>query len=175
MDPLAVIARYYQADSRACRILVDHSRQVTEKARRAAERLAGVDRDFIAEAAMLHDIGIFRTRAPGLDCHGDHPYLCHGFLGREILEAEGFPRHALVCERHVGTGISREEIVEGGLPLPARDMVPVSLEEQVICYADKFFSKLSSREKTPEEIRQGLSRWGAEKVAVFEGWLERFG
>lgn len=179
MDPLAVIRRYYDPDSELYAILVTHSRLVAQKALAVARRVAhlGPDLKFIAEAALLHDIGIFLTRFPEIGCYGSHPYICHGYLGREILEKEGLPRHALVCERHVGVGITREEIVRRQLPLPERDMVPVTLEEEIICFADKFFSKdrdQLSREKTPEEIKNSLAKFGPEKVARFTVWLERF-
>ena len=47
------------------------------------------DIEFIRTAALLHDIGIFMTHAPKFGCFGDHPYLAHGYLGRELLEREG--------------------------------------------------------------------------------------
>jgi uncharacterized protein len=87
------------------------------------------------------------------------------------------PRHALVCERHVGCGITAREIREGNLPLPERDMVPLSLEEQIVCYADKFFSKKDldlEKEKTVDEIIATLSLWGDEKVRIFRKWLKMF-
>jgi len=43
--------------------------------------------------------------------------------------SEGYPKHGLVCERHTGTGITLEMIIKNNLPLPHRDMVPVSMEE----------------------------------------------
>jgi len=61
---------------------------------RRARRL-GPDLKFIGEAAMLHDIGILVTDQPSLGCYGDKPYICHGYAGREILEKEGLPAHAL--------------------------------------------------------------------------------
>jgi uncharacterized protein len=88
---------------------------------------------------MLHDIGILHTKSPGLGCHGKYPYICHGFLGRELLDRIGLPEYGLISERHVGVGISSDDIRTFTLPLPERDMVPVSIEEQIICYADKFF------------------------------------
>jgi len=53
---------------------------------------------FIEEAALLHDIGIFNTNLPKIGCYGRHPYISHGYLGRELLENEGLAAHALVCE-----------------------------------------------------------------------------
>ncbi len=83
------------------------------------------------------------------------------------------PRHGLVCDRHIGVGLSSRDIQQQNLPLPPRDMVPKSLEERIIAYADLFFSKdpgLQEGEKTAEDVRASLSRFGAEKVAIFNEW-----
>ena len=124
---------------------------------------------------MLHDVGIFLTDASGIFCFGDKPYICHGYLGADLMRAEGYPRHALVCERHTGAGLSLEEIIRQQLPVPHREMVPVSLEEQVICFADKFFSKTKlGKEKSVEKARKSLERYGEEGLQRFDRWCELF-
>jgi uncharacterized protein len=133
------------------------------------------DVDFIREAAMLHDIGIFLTYAPDIDCTGKHPYVCHGYLGHDLLQKEGFPRHALVCERHTGMGLSLSVIVKNNLPVPHRDLSPVSIEEKIICFADKFFSKTAlNEEKEINRIRKGLSKYGPETVSRFDDCCKCF-
>lgn len=174
MDPLEIIRKYYAEDSEAFRYLVVHSRAVARKAVEVAERV-GADVVFVEEAAMLHDIGIFRCDFSEIGCHGDEPRIRHGIIGREILESEGLPRHALVCERHIGTGLTVQDIERQDLPLPHRDMVPVSIEEQIVCFADLFFSKADwEEEKSVEDIRKGLARHGADKVGKFDEWLIEF-
>lgn len=180
MDPYEIITRYYDPASRAYRVLTEHGELVAGKALEAAGRVAHLHPNlaFIQNACLLHDIGIFLTDSPGLDCHGTEPYVRHGVLGRELLDALGFPRHGLVCERHVGVGISAADIRRFNLPLPERDMLPVTIEERIVCYADKFFSKYrngSSREKNLPEILAGLRLHGEEQVERFLGWMERFG
>jgi uncharacterized protein len=180
MNPIEIITRYYEPQSKAFRILKKHGELVAQRALVAAAQVGHLKPDlaFIEAAAMLHDIGIFLTRSPGLDCHGTEPYVRHGILGREILDALGLPRHGLVCERHVGSGISAEDIRSFHLPLPQRDMLPVTLEEQIICYADKFFSKNgdgASPEKSIPEIVASLRPYGADKVERFIGWVNLFG
>ena len=180
MRPDDIIARYYKPSSEAFRILTEHGELVAERALRAAARVAHLQPDlaFIREAAMLHDVGIFLTDSPEIDCHGCEPYIRHGIFGRDILDALGLPRHGLVCERHVGVGISAEDIGRFNLPLPARDMRPATIEEQIICYADKFFSKNrdgASREKPVPEIVAGLRPYGADKMERFKEWVELFG
>lgn len=179
MNPYDAIKEYYQPGSTAYAILVKHAENVARKAVAAARNVAhlGPDLQFVHEASMLHDIAIFLTNAPQLGCFGRFPYVCHGYLGRELLERMKLPRHALVCERHVGCGITVQEIREKKLPLPERDMVPISLEEQVICYADKFFSKKDltvEKEKTVSEVVSTVSSLGEGKVAIFCKWLKTF-
>lgn len=178
-EPLRLIKKYYDPESELYYILVEHGKAVAQKALAAAEKARRFhpDRKFLVEAAMLHDIGIFLTDLPEIGCKGNKPYICHGCLGREILEKEGLPAHALVCERHVGAGINREEIIARNLPLPPRDMVPVTLEEQIICFADKFFSKNRRslhREKTIAEVRRELSCYGSGQLLRFQEWAKLF-
>lgn len=140
-----------------------HSRQVADRclAIVAKHKELPVDVQFLEEAAMLHDIGIYRCDAPGIHCHGTEPYLRHGPIGGEILRAEGFPRHARVAERHTGTGLPGYE--------------PETLEEQIICYADKFYSKSRlDRVLTVAETAQSLEKFGHEGVLKFLAWAERF-
>lgn len=174
-----ILSRYYEPGSELFRILVEHGRQVAEKARKAAEHVPHLNPDlgFIHEAAMLHDIGIYLTHAPEIGCMGEAPYVCHGYLGRALLEQRGLHAHALACERHVGIGITAREIKKRNLPLPVRDMVPVSIEEKIVCYADKFFSKNGNRtagEKTVDEILRGLEAHGQNHNRFLE-WVELFG
>ena len=179
MDPISIIQKYYKLGSRPYNFLVVHSKIVMEKSLEIAKKNEDKSPDlkFIEEAAMLHDIGIFEVSAPEIGCIGKRPYVCHGYLGRKILEKENLPRHALVCERHVGAGISKKDIEEEHLPLPKRDMLPVSIEEQIICFADKFYSKIEDalpKEKLVEEIIKELSKYGEEKVERFNNWLNFF-
>lgn len=173
MEPIRIISKFYDSDSLAFYLLVEHSSMVVRKSLEVAAKVKHLypDKSFIEEAAMLHDIGIFLTEAPGLGCFGEEDYVCHGFLGREILEKEGFPLHGLVCERHVGVGLSIKDIAEQGLPLPQRDMFPLTLEEKIICYADKFFSKKMhdlEREKSIGEVRAEIQKYGVDKLIIFE-------
>ena len=62
MNPLDIIAKYYPVGSEAYRILVIHSRSVADKALAIARMHPEMNLDltFVEEAALLHDIGIFR-------------------------------------------------------------------------------------------------------------------
>lgn len=177
MNVLSLIDKYYPEDNELKNILLIHSRSVADKALQIVEKHPelNADKTFVEEAAMLHDIGIFLTDAPGILCFGKEPYICHGYLGADLLRKEGFPEHALVCERHTGAGISLENIIEQQLPIPHREMLPVSIEEQIVCFADKFFSKTRlDREKSVEKALKSISRYGEEGIVRFNKWCEQF-
>ncbi len=166
-----VLQKFYEPDSELWNILTTHSNAVTQLALEIAivHPELEADGEFIAEAAMLHDIGIVRTNAPSIHCHGELDYICHGYIGSEMLEGLGLHRHALVCERHTGSGISLTDIESQHLPLPHRDMLPVSIEEKIICYADKFFSKSKrlDERKSFDDALKSVSKYGEESTKRF--------
>ena len=177
MDVQAIINKYYTPGTKLYDIYMSHAEDVANKALRIVQKRPelAVDVRFIEEAAMLHDIAIFQTHAPRFGCEGTMPYISHGYLGRKLLTAEGFPKHGLVCERHTGVGLRLEEILNRELPIPHRDMRPLSLEEKIVCFADKFYSKSQlGCEKTVKKIREGLQKHGKYHAKVFDEWCEMF-
>lgn len=177
MNPQNIINKYYKKGTKSYNFLTKHSRMILEKSLEIAKKLKHLNPNlkFIEEASILHDTGIFQVNAPEIGCFGKKPYICHGCLGREILEKEGLSKHALVCEHHVGAGISKKEVGKENLPLPKRDMLPVSLEEKIICFADKFYSKIENgipKEKTVPEIQKELSKFGEDPLRRFNNFLK---
>lgn len=177
MNALQIIDKYYTPQTELYKILIKHSQAVTQKALSicSAHPELKINSEFVAEAAMLHDIGIFQTNAPKIHCLGEHPYITHGYLGHDLLIKEGYPLHALVCERHTGAGLTLDEIINQKLPIPHRDMTPLSIEEQVICFSDCFFSKTHlDEEKTIDQITKSLSKYGERSVNQFRQWCNLF-
>lgn len=206
MDYLALIHRYYPEDNALRRMLLHHSRQVCARALQIVERHPelGANRNLVEAGAMLHDIGIFLTDAPGIHCHGTAHYILHGSLGAQLLRNEAkqlkkekqqeeqlkaeqpqaiqlqeelhfYEALARICERHTGTGLTRQTIIERGLPDPQQDLLPETIEEQIICYADKFYSKSHlERERTITQTLQSLEKFGDEGVEKFRHWTELF-
>jgi len=167
---LPIFNKYYASSPEALELVLTHSRCVTRKALRCMEgRGIGLDTEFMLQAAMLHDIGVVCCDATSIYCHGSQPYIRHGISGADILRNEGLPRHALVCERHTGAGLTLEDILAGNLPLPHRDFLPQSVEERLICYADKFYSKSSTPEleKPFDRVLRSVGKFG-------EGSRQRF-
>lgn len=177
MEALNIINKYYSENEELRDLLVRHSEDVTNLAVKIANEHPelDVDVDFVREAAMLHDIGIFRTNAPGIHCYGTEPYICHGILGADLLREEGLPRHARVAERHTGAGITAADVIRQQLPLPVADYLPETMEEKLICYADKFFSKSHpDHMKTLEGARRSLRKFGDETQERFELMVRMF-
>jgi uncharacterized protein len=179
MDPIQLITKYYPVEGLAFRILVTHSQAVSDKATQIAKRLGLPDGEieFIRQASMLHDIGILFTATPELGCYGDLPYICHGFKGHDLLLSEGLPKHALVCERHTGTGLTLTETENFNGLLPVRPMKPVSLAEQIITYCDKFFSKdpaHTDHELPFQLVLEGIRKYGDDKATIFKEWHQQF-
>ena len=179
MDYIKLIDKYYADSPELRHVLLTHSRQVADRALRIVDAhpewlsdskgFPMVDRQFIEEAAMLHDIGIIFCDAPKIHCHGPHKYIEHGYLGAELLRKEGLERHALVAERHTGTGITIEQVEREELPIPERDYCPRSLEEKIICYADKFYSKSHLGEEVAlSKVKANIWRYGHDAVVRWQ-------
>ena len=177
MDCERLIHKYCGGNVELEQLLLRHSTDVARRALLVSRRHPelGADEVLLWEGAMLHDIGVVRVDAPSIFCFGTEPYIRHGILGAEILRSEGLPLHARIAERHTGTGLTAREIVRQHLPLPEQDFTPESIEEQIVCYADKFFSKSHPDvEKTPEQVLRSLEKFGSEGLDVFRGWINRF-
>lgn len=163
MDYQTILNKYYPEDDDLRRLLLRHSRQVADRCLTIARfhPELHLDSPFLEEAAMLHDIGIRWCQAPSIHCLGSEPYLRHGPIGGELLRREGFEHHARVAERHTGTGLPGLE--------------PQTIEEQVVCYADKFYSKSHpDRVLTVEQAAESLARFGEAGVVKFRKWALMF-
>ena len=172
-----IIDKYYPAGTRRRDIYMKHCRQVADKALEIARRKAlPLDEDDIVTGAMLHDIGIALTDAPGIDCHGTLHYMCHCTAGADLLRREGFDeRFARIAERHTGAGITADEVAASGLPVPVRDYLPETLLERLICYADKFYSKSGDMKENPlERVIDSMSKFTPATLSRFNALHAEF-
>jgi uncharacterized protein len=113
---------------------------------RLHSRGISIDLDLLGEGAILHDIGRTKTHL-----------VTHGYVGAQLLREKGFQEEAaLIVERHVGGGIGEEEAPLLGLP--KKSYIPKSLEEKIVCYADKLASidNVKSFPKVLQEYRRAL-------------------
>lgn len=197
MNYLDIIHHFYPEDTPLRRLLLLHSDCVRDKALALLEGSSFRDQhpsttlnlDLIIAGSMLHDIGICATHAPGILCEGTESYICHGTIGARMLRqlvAEGsfsaedaamLEACARICERHTGAGLTRQDILSQGLPIePAVDLLPETLEEQLVCLADKFFSKSGDprKEKSLEHVRRSMMKFGADSLARFDALCSTF-
>lgn len=179
-----IIDKYYPEGTRLRDILMVHSRRVADKALFIYDTMPAdvkrelPQREVIEAAAMLHDIGIVRCDASGIECFGTEPYICHGTIGAAMLrndmaewgsDADEIELCARVCERHTGAGLSADDIKSQNLPLPERDLMPETMMEKLVCYADKFFSKTHpEQEKALEKVRRSMQKFGEPSLQRFE-------
>lgn len=183
MDPLKIIRKHYKPGTKSYYFLTTHGKQVMKKSIKIAKNVKHPHPNlkFIKEAAMLHDIGIFQINAPDIGCHGKYHYLYHGYLGRKILDKENLHKHALVCERHIGVGLTLKDIIKINKKyktnLPLRNMMPLTIEEKIITYADKFFTKhpmIHLKERKIKIARKNVGKYGKDKVKIFDEWVKLF-
>ncbi|MEM3382755.1 MAG: HDIG domain-containing protein [Nitrososphaerales archaeon] len=130
--------------------LIKHSMTVSEVSTilvlALKERGYCVDLDLVKIGGLLHDIGRVKTHS-----------ALHGYLGGKLLRERGIDeRIARIAERHVGGGISNEEAKKLGLPDGI--YVPESLEEKIVCFADKIVevNDVVPLEKTLDKLREEL-------------------
>jgi len=99
-------------------LAVEIAKQLQEKGHQINVQLVEV-------GALLHDLG--RSQTHSVD---------HAIVGAKLAQQEGLPKEiASIIKRHVGAGITNEEAQ--WLGWPEDNYIPQSLEEKVICYADK--------------------------------------
>ncbi len=138
-----------------------------------------IKEDLARAGAIAHDIGVYLVEP--CSCHkkgrekSKEPYIKHGVIGADIIRNEGLGKEvALMVERHIGTGISKEQILKNNLPLPVKDFIPKTLEEKLVGYADNFHSK-KPKFNSYAEIKKDLSHYGEESVQRLEECKKIFG
>ena len=117
--------------------IVRHCQAVAMAAKIIAEELQrrgrALDMRAVVAGALLHDLGRSRTQT-----------VRHGVEGAMMLENEGVDREVVeIVRRHVGAGISPEEARKLGLP--DFDYIPSTLEERIVCFADKMVDAEKAR------------------------------
>ena len=87
-----------------------------------------IDIDLVFAGGLLHDIGRSNT-------HG----IFHAVEGARIAVNKGLDKKLVnIIERHIGAGIPEEEAIDLGLP--AKDYMPLTIEEKIVAHADNLVS-----------------------------------
>ncbi|MBY9007618.1 MAG: HDIG domain-containing protein [Candidatus Lokiarchaeota archaeon] len=125
-----------------------HSIKVAMKALEIVDKIntPNIDRKLVEIGGLLHDIG--RSKTHGFD---------HGLIGSQILKEIGLSQKlSRICETHMLGGLDINEAKE--LELPEKNYLPTSLEEKIICLADKYLK-------------------GTKEVSIderFEHWFDKY-
>lgn len=135
-----------------------------------------VDADVVRAGSLLHDVGVYLLYDEDGRL-GHAGYVRHGVLGHELLREEGLPESLCrFCSHHTGVGITREDVLRQGLPLPPRDYLAESAEEELVMFADKFHSKTDPpRFVTADAYAAHVRRYGDDKAEVFASMCAVFG
>jgi uncharacterized protein (TIGR00295 family) len=152
------LLKKYSKDKDSFKKVLEHAKAVRKVALRIAKKIPNVDKHLISVGCLLHDIGRFGywKKNPAI----------HGVRGAEILRKEGLNQYSYIAERHLGAGISKEDIKEQGLDLPLNDYIPVTKEEKIIAHADNLIKgdKEISAQEAIERFRQELGIKVANKI-----------
>lgn len=132
-----------------------HSEKVADKARQIAFKIkkAQVDMNLVEIGALLHDVG--RTKTHGFK---------HALIGGKILRQRGFSEKlARICETHILGGLDKEDAKKFGLPI--ENYLPMTLEEKIICLADKHMA--GTREVSIQErFNRWFQKYGRSKILI---------
>ena len=114
-----------------CQAVAAYSREIAMDIMNCIrEKKAQVDIDIelVYIGGLLHDIG--RSRTDGIS---------HAVEGAKIMIENGLDEKLIhIIERHIGAGILEGEAVTLGLP--AKDYIPLTIEEKIVAHADNLIS-----------------------------------
>jgi len=118
------------------------------------------DTKLIEIGALIHDIGFYQYFDDNYKIKKN--YVEHGKVGYEILIKEGVSqKKARFALTHVGVGIEKN--------------IPISLEEEIVCYADKFHSKGHPGFDSFENSFEEMNKFGTDNGVIFSRLKNKFG
>ncbi len=152
------IHKKYAGNKEILDIVWQHSLDVCKLALKIVDNLKKkeikANRNLVKEGALLHDIGVYLVKK-------DKNYWKHGEEGCLICKKEKINNSiARICKTHVGVGIG--------------DNIPISLEEEIVSYADQFYSKFPLRKENLKTIRKEVSKYGKNNLVIFDRWHKKF-
>ncbi|PJA22683.1 TIGR00295 family protein [archaeon CG_4_10_14_0_2_um_filter_Archaea_38_6] len=135
--------------------VINHCLMVSRKSAEIAEKILKngykVNVKLCQIGGLLHDIGRAKTHT-----------IFHGVEGAELLK--DYPELASIAKRHIGGGITEKEAVIIGLP--AEDYQPVTLEEKIVCYADKLVQGEKFADSADDEIKKLSKKLGKNHPSI---------
>ncbi|MHA1303984.1 MAG: HD domain-containing protein [Candidatus Heimdallarchaeaceae archaeon] len=133
--------------------VIRHCLAVTDVAEKICREIQHINKELVIAGAMLHDIGRSVTHS-----------LFHANEGAKILKHEGIdPRITEIVKNHIGTGITKEEAIQLGLP--PEDYMPKTLEAVVVSYADNL-TKGENASSFEQALERFIHRFGHDSHVV---------
>lgn len=145
LQQIQALHRKYAPNDTEYDLVFTHGKIVAEIALWCADNIdEPVNREALETAAVLHDIGSYPfVGAVSTSLEYRKSYPQHAIVGARILADEGLPEAvSSIVETHVLLGITPTEIETAGWALPARSYEPTTIEGRLLCYADRFHTKL---------------------------------
>ena len=135
--------------------VISHELAVSRKAMQIAHSIIDlpVNYELVKIGALVHDIGRCETHK-----------FDHGIIGAEIIRELGFPESlAKIAECHILAGLTATEAETFGLP--AKDFIPKTIEEKIVCLADKYVSGVQ-KVSIEERFSAWELRWGKTEFLI---------
>lgn len=175
------VHKRYAQNETVYNLVYEHCQIVAEIAQWCVDsnRLS-VNNDLLQAACLLHDIGTYALFDAKGALNNPHNYKQHAVFGAALIIEEGFdPQIAEMVRTHVLMGISKGEVIEHSFGLPRNDYLPGSLEAEILCYADRFHTKLpvfndydtfltklkTDLPRQAEKLKEAAVRFGIPNVA----------
>ncbi|NQU83128.1 MAG: HD domain-containing protein [Parcubacteria group bacterium] len=136
-----------------------------------------IDKELLENGALIHDIGVYFCFDEDFNPDKSAPaYFYHGREGEKFLRLQGIKDDKLIrfSSVHIGVGITKEDIKREGLDLPNKDFIPLSLEERILTYADKFHTK-SPAFVSFDQAKDKLEKIDVSKGLKMEMYKKEFG
>lgn len=155
----------YSPNEKALEIGWTHSLIVKNISLQIAENLENnygikTDRKLIEIGALIHDIGFYEYFNKSDKIKKN--YVGHGRTGYEILLKEGVSKkRSRFALTHVGVGYEKD--------------IPISLEEEIVCYSDNFHSKGHPRFNEFDETLKEMIEINPDYGVILKRFKDKFG
>lgn len=157
-----------------------HSDIIRKIALRIAEELEKnrnikANHELIEIGAMVHDIGYYQCFDDELNVDCTVRPILHGFKGAEILENENLSKlWQRFCLVHPATGFTKEDIEREDMPVRLDDYLPITIEEEIVTYADKFHTKYPAFDSY-EDILNKIGKFDPDRKVRFVTLSKKYG
>lgn len=178
LDQIEALHKKYAPTESVFELVFMHCKIVSDIAVQLAKNSgANVDIVLVKVGCLLHDIGVYPLFDRNVIEKDTSKYITHGVRGEEILQNEGFSMELCrFASHHTGAGITKKQIEENNLPLPANDYLAETSEEELVMYADKFHSKVEPPVFNSHKFyTEYVARFGVEAANSFADLTEKFG